>query len=315
MWDVAYLIDASSSMQSAHSGKEGGSFVKVAAVKEAVSRALDASLFPEGSRVMVAAYRAKTRLGGVLVKGGETLQVLIPLTEVAALPVRADAEASLSKLELGGATPTGQAVREAIARLVSESGTGTRFRKIVVITDGRPNVGTKEAFRSGKDVARGAVVDAVGIGGVALGTLEAISAPTGGTVTPVDTLEQLAEAVKPGLMLPPPFDPSDLFRMVDATNAEVEEARPGDAIALRAASDKARAVRAQVSREHFEAEGERAELEAKVATLEKSAAEKLRSGEVTMSEFALTIWPKEAALAEARKKEKALAEALGRFRV
>jgi hypothetical protein len=198
LWDVVYAVDASSSMAEAHRSATGQSFVKIDAVRSALSDLVSGLSFPPSCRLGVLAFRAPTKALGLLVES-QRFTAVLPLTTAGELRATGSLRARLASIETGGGTPTGLAIIKALHMLASsDDGPLKRVKKLILVTDERSNVGPRPQEAVGSNVASVAMIDVVAIGGrTNKEALEELCAATGGGFFEVDNEVELRDALRP----------------------------------------------------------------------------------------------------------------------
>lgn len=215
MWDVLYAIDASTSMGEEARSKGGAPFVKMTAVKEGIVQVVRGAPLPYGARVGVMGFRAPTKaLGMMLDSKQDIVQTVLPLSPVTELKKDLDGLGrKLDEIRVGGATPTGEAMKRAAQALrdVGEE-RRPRIRKLVVVTDEKSNVGPKPEEVLDASLVRAAMVDVVAIGsGTERKAFERIASRTGGRFTEVGTAAELWVALNPRIPYSDPAPPGPLI--------------------------------------------------------------------------------------------------------
>ena len=314
LWDILYAIDASSSMADVHKSPRGTSFVKIDLVRQTIVNLLDGGQLPFGSKLGVMTFQAPTRLGGMMLKGGgEMTRMVVPPTRIEALS-KTEMESALSRVELGGATPTGLAIEEGARQLhASPDGPVKRIKKLVVITDEKSNVGPKPEKVVNDELAQKSIIDVIAIGAkINRETLEKVASKTGGKFMIVESAEELLQAMKPRIEVRGLGVDASLIESVAKAEKDVQEGRAkGEAsFEFRQALEEARQVRAKANKRLIEVLMIRAQADADVRTL----VSQLQEG-MPMQEYARRVWPRASELDQAEKVEKELRSAMDRLAV
>ena len=203
MWDVVYVLDASTSMgkESRLVGSDGSPTIE--AVKRAIVEAVRTIRFPFGSRVGVVGYRAVTKSGGLrLDMSQEMVQEVLPLTAVKDLVASPERlRDTLDQLKVGGATPTGEGIKGAIELLYTTPDEGRkRIKRLILVTDERSNAGPNPEKMLDSKLARRAIIDVIAIGSEAdRRFFHLLASRTGGRFTLVNSASDLPRAFDPGI--------------------------------------------------------------------------------------------------------------------
>ena len=200
MWDILYVIDASTSMGEPVKLQGGEGLTKVEVVKRGMMQVLASSAFPFDSRVGVMGFSAPTKAMGMMVdEKKDMVQKIIPLTNI--LEIKRDParfRGSLDTLAIGGATPTGEGLRAAVEQVHEDSEGRKRIKKIILVTDERSNVGPKPETILDARLVRRTIADVVTLGAaVDKKTFEALTARSGGKFTIVYDVPSLVSALNP----------------------------------------------------------------------------------------------------------------------
>lgn len=308
MWDVLYLVDASSSMAESHRSQTGRTFVKIDSVKESIGDLLKQGAYPFGSRLGVMTFQAPTKMGGMFLAGKEMVKAVFPLSPTDGL-TREALDAALSTIQVSGATPSGLAIEEGLRHLYgADDGKVRRIKKVVMITDERSNVGPRPERVVNDEVAVRAMIDVIAIGGkVNRETLEKVASKTGGRFTVVEGPDELKNAMNPRIeMMGLGVDESLLKESASAAEALASERKAGESsMEYRKALERARQVRAKVNKRLMEVLMLKSQSETEVATLASQVGKGL-----PMKDYARRVWPRASELEQVAKVEKELRDAM-----
>ncbi|MDG7013087.1 MAG: VWA domain-containing protein [Nitrososphaerota archaeon] len=312
MWDILYAVDASSSMADTHRSPHGTSFVKMSLVASTIVGLLDGGQLPFGSRLGVMTFQAPTRAGGMFLKGGEEMmKVAVPISPIGSM-AKAQMQAALAGVKVGGATPTGMAIEEGLRLLyAADNGPLRRIKKLVMVTDEKSNVGPKPEKVVSDEVALKAIIDVIAIGGkINRGTLEKVAAKTGGKFMIVESAEELLQAMKPRIDVRGLGVDAGLLADVARSELELENAKRLGATSMeyRQALERARGVRARANKRLMEVMMLRSQADSDVKVL----VSELQRG-MPMADYARRVWPRASELDQAEKVEKELKAAMERL--
>ena len=309
MWDILYLVDASSSMADSHKSRTGRSFVKIDAVKDSLDSLLLSGAFPFGSRLGVATFQAPTRAGGLLVAGGaEMVKVVLPLTPTLGL-TRDLLKGRLDTIRVSGATPSGAAIEEGLRQLYgSADGRMKRIKKLTMITDERSNVGPRPEKVVSDEVATKAIIDVISIGGrINRETLEKVASKTGGKFASVEGADELLDAMNPKIEMMALAGDASLLEESAMASAALEAGKKSgqsspDYLRALEAVEK---VRTKLEKRLREVMMLKSQTESEMNTL---ASQLDRS--LPMRDYAKRIWPRASELEQLGKAENELRRSL-----
>lgn len=295
MWDLLYAIDASSSMGSSHNPRVGPGYVKIEGVKRGIAQAVLSGAFPFGSRVGVITFHAPTRAMGLLLAGGqEMVEQVLPLTRVDELAKGDSLPASLSKVRVGGATPSGIAIAKGIELLHGQEPPGVRrIKKLVLVTDERSNVGPRPEKVVDERVARQVIIDVVAIGGrTNERTLSELAVRTGGIFTAADTETELVEALRPGISVRELGRDAALIEEARKMAKELSARTDRNSLEFRRTLEAARAERAKVNKRLMELLIMKDASSREIAKLVEQVAGGPGGQKISMKEYAEKVWPR-----------------------
>lgn len=299
LWDVLYAVDASASMRDSFKPKSGKPFVKVEGVKEGIRQVMRAVPFPFESRVGVVAFRAPTKtLGMVLDSRRDIIQDLTGLVPASRLSSDLDAfQQKLDRLEVGGGTPTGEALLRGVQMLNSGvPETRPRIKKLVMVTDDKSNVGAKPETTLDAKLVRTVIVDVVSIGSTRdRRTFELLASRTGGKFSQVSTPTELAMALDPRIPYLKRPAPNPILEEAERVAEVLKETGEGSAsrAGIEAAVGAVRERLEQKLQEAISLEGQaRGELDMVVTAAMKDP----KWPKMSMREYADRVWSRGADL-------------------
>lgn len=299
LWDVLYAVDASTSMRESLKPKSGGPFTKVEGVKEGIAQVVARVPLPYGARIGVMAFRAPTKaLGMVLDSSKDIIQHVLsftPVNELAADP--ALLRGKLDSLQVGGATPTGEALLRAIDVLSADSDAPRkRIKKLVMVTDDKSNVGVKPEALLDVKLLRKAIVDVVWVGsGGDRKALELLASRSGGKFFQAWTQTELAVALNPRIpyVEHPPASP--LLEEAERVSAVLKETDRASA-SYAGIEAAARAVRGKLDRKLQEAVSLEGQARGELDLVISAARNDPKWPTMYMREYADRVWSRGADL-------------------
>lgn len=308
MWDILYVVDASSSMAEAY-GAKGESFVKMESVKRSLEELIRQKAFPFGSRVGLITFNARTRAGGMFLAGDqEMVREIVPLADAGSMG-RDALDAQLAKIEVSGATPTGEGIEGGLKALyAADDGPVKRIKKLVVITDERSNVGPKPEKVVNDEVAAKAIIDIIAVGGkVNRGAYEKVAAKTGGRFAVVEGAGSLFDAMSPAMEKVGLGDDRALLEEAAKAAQRLEASRKSgtNSMEYRQALEWARMTRARVNKRLMEV----LILKEGSEKIVKELAAQAQAG-LPMKDYAAEVWPKASQMEQIREVESRLKGAM-----
>ena len=306
MWDVLYAVDASASMGEKAKGKSGPPFVKIEGVKAGIAQVVTGSALPFAARIGVMAFRAPTRaLGMMLDSSKDIIQEVLPLTPVHEL--RADPgrlSVGLGAMTVGGATPTGEALKRGVEILHSgQDAARRRIKRLVLVTDEKSNVGPKPEAILDPALVRSAIVDVVAIGsGADRKTLGALASRTGGRFVQASSAPELAVALNPKI---PYSDPPGPIPVIDEASRVFELLNSTDrkAASYQGVAAAARAVRAKLEQKLHETSSLVGQARGDLDLVVSAAMRDPKWPSMSMKEYSERVWSRGADLSKLQEVE------------
>lgn len=294
MWDVLYAIDASSSMGSSHRPRKGPEYVKVEGVKRGIDVAVNSGSYPFGSRVGVITFHAPTRaMGLLLAPGKEMVEQILPLTRVETL--KGDVlRNALSKVTVGGATPSGIAIEMGIELLSRDEAEGPRrIKKLILVTDERSNVGPRPETVVNEEAAKRAIIDIVGVGGKTnRKVLSELATRTGGKFTDADSEEELIDALKPSVAVRELGSDARLLEEARSVAQELAGHTDRNTLEFRQILETARKERAKLNKRLMEVLMAEDSSSKEISKLAQDVSAGQEGNRISMREYAERVWPR-----------------------
>ena len=200
MWDILYLVDASTSMGEASKLRGAAGEPKIKLVKNAIVRLSTGPLLPYGSRVGVMAFRAPTKAFGMMVDTKQAMiQEPLQLTPVQELRVHPEIlTRALDSMIVGGGTPIGDGLKAAAEMLHRFGEPGTRIKLTRLVTVGKSNFGPRPESLLESGLARKTIVNLVAVEKASdKRAFETLAARTGGKFSLAGDVPGLVTALDP----------------------------------------------------------------------------------------------------------------------
>ena len=300
MWDVLYVVDASTSMGEPSKIRGVDGQTNVEAVKRGIMQVVKASPFPFGARAGAMGFRAPTKaMGMILDSKGEMVQRVLPLTPVVELQRSPEKlRDSLDSLITGGATPTGEAIRAAVEIIHEDAEGPKRIKKVIVVTDEKANVGAKPQEILDARLVRRAIIDIVALGTTAdAKTFETLASRSGGKFSMVNTINELAMALDPKIPYAEREETDPLLAEAERV-AAVLKATDAKAVSYRGLAIAAEAVRLKIEQKLQEVISLEGQSRADADMAISAAMHDPKWPTMSMREFADRVWSKSSELAK-----------------
>lgn len=313
VWDILYAVDASTSMGEASRlrGAEGQS--KVSAVKEGIIHVVNGSSLPFGSRVGVIGFRAPTKAMGMMVDSKqEMVQKVLALKPVAELTgPEGVLRGYLDGLAIGGATPTGEALRTAVEMVHEGSDGQKRIKKVILVTDEKSNVGPKPEKIIDPKLTRRAIIDVVALGTAAdRKAFEAIASRSGGKFMVAEDTSTLNRALDPRIPYMDAGAPDPVLAEAERIRSILKATDKG-AASYRGLASAAEAVRLRLAQRLQDVISLEGQTRADVDVVVSAAVNDPKFATMSMREFADRVWSRAAELAKLQTTEAAYRKVLG----
>ncbi|MDG7007209.1 MAG: VWA domain-containing protein [Nitrososphaerota archaeon] len=313
MWDILYLIDASSSMGGPSKLKGSMGESKIEAVKKAIAQVTTGPLLPYGARVGVMAFRAPTKTLGIIV---DTKQAMIqeplqltPIQQLQGAPGRL-AEA-LNSLKVGGGTPTGEGLRAAVEMLHRPDNLGARIKLTTLVTDGKSNFGPSPESLLEAGLARKAIINLVAVEKASdKRAFETLAARSGGKFSVVGDVPTLVSALNPRIPYAGVGEPDPLIGEAERVSKVLkmtDRSSPSYGGLVLAAE----AVRQRMDRRLRDFTALEGEAAAALDSAVKAALNDPKWPRMSMKEFADRVWSTGADLSKLQAQKDAFRRAMG----
>jgi hypothetical protein len=207
-------------------------------------------------------------------------------------------------MKVGGATPTGEALKRGVEVLHSgPDAAHRRIKRLVLVTDEKSNVGPKPEAILDPALVRSAIVDVVAIGsGADRKTLGALASRTGGRFVQVSTAPELAVALNPKI---PYSDPPVPIPVIDEASRVFELLKSTDrkAASYQGVAAAARAVTAKLEQRLQETSSLVGQARADLDLVISAAMRDPKWPSMSMKEYSERVWSRGADLSKLQEVE------------